>query len=69
MFNELLCEIHGDDSGWYVVMLGGAIVSAEHVSCGDALEEANEQGLTVTNMDDVERWMRPPDDWGMIEDA
>lgn len=61
------CEIHVDDSGWYVQLLGGAIVQGGFVSCGDAVEEAQALGLTITNMDDVERWMQPPDDWGLIE--
>jgi len=63
------CEIQGDDSGWYVRILSGAIVADGMITCGDAVEEAEAQGLTITNTDDVERWMRPPGDWGIDENA
>lgn len=65
--NATTCEIQCDDSGWYIVATDEGIVADGLITCGDAVEEANAQGLTILNMDDVERWMQPPGDWGIDE--
>lgn len=62
-----VCEIDADDDGWYITV-NGEIEAADMPTCGDAVAEAEALGLTILNMDDVDRWMQPPTDWGIIED-
>jgi hypothetical protein len=66
-YDALKCEIQADDSGWYVLN-NSTVVADGLTTCGDAVEEAEAQGLIVMNTDDVERWMQPPADWGIVEE-
>lgn len=61
------CTIGVDDGGYYIVCGTGEIVASGLITAGDAVEEAEAEGLTILNMDEVERWMQPPDDWGIDE--
>ena len=60
------CAIEVDDGGYYIVS-NGTIITSGLISAGDAVEEAEAECLTILNMDEVERWMQPPDDWGIRE--
>lgn len=62
------CTIEVDDGGYYIVCGTGEIVTSGLLTPGDAVEEAENEDLTILNMDEVARWMQPPDDWGIWED-
>jgi len=68
-WEETMTAIIWPDVDGYVVMGDGDVVIAGPLpSIKDALDEAESFGLTIQNMDEVEKWQRPDDDWGINED-
>jgi hypothetical protein len=69
LWQETMTAIIWPDTDGYVVMGDGdVIIAGPCVSIEDALNEAESFGLTISNMDDVEKWQQPDEDWGINED-
>ena len=67
-WQETMTAIIWPDTDGYVVMGDGDVIIAGPVaSIRDALCEAESYGLTIENMEEVEGWLRPDDDWGIEE--
>ena len=56
-----------DVDGYYVLGNDDKVIAGPCVSIRDALAEAETYGLTIDNMEQVEEWQRPDDDWGIDE--
>lgn len=67
-WQETMTAIIWPDTDGYVVLGNDDVVIAGPcASIRDALNEAESYGLTIDNMEEVEGWLRPDDDWGIEE--
>lgn len=59
--------IGADEDGWFIVSDDETVLETGFPTPGDAAQAARDMGGVIVNEDDLEEWMRPPDDFGMWE--